>query len=82
MSKYEWTSTDWLLDDIEYDYENLNELRDFLKELSENRAKVIEKVASKIQYMEDALVEKGICPDCGEPLNSDNECNACGAEWI
>lgn len=64
--------TNELMGIIDYDYDNeyefLELLRGFAKELKSNPNEVLKTVNKKIAFMEDELAEDGICPDCGEKL--------------
>lgn len=56
------------IDEGEDKFDNLELMRGFYDEIKKNPNGVLEVIARHIDWAEEDLVEKGICPDCGTEM--------------
>lgn len=56
------------IDEGEDKFDNLELMRGFYEEIKNNPSGVLEVIAKHIDWAEEDLVEKGICPDCGKEM--------------
>ncbi len=59
--------------DQDISYENVDTLRGLINEIKETPDAVISAISKEIDLLEELLVEKGICPICGDELRFERD---------